>query len=287
MDSIQLTDPSGNSITYTSIGRTLKSPAGASGPSGHTIEFAPGNLTISGSTADASIPSLTSVSVSGSPARPGDTINVHDEATDAAGALGSVAFLFRDAFQIARPITPAHISSRPLSGTIAVVVPASWPNGTYLLSSVTLSDPLDNTGTYAATGQVSITLGRPGPTSHTVDFRPATFNVSGSDSDLDPPHLTEVSLTGSPVAPGGTATLSYKVETHHPLTYIKVQVLRGRHTSGVLTPKLAFSRARFLSIFRRGAPPGSTRWRPSSCTTRWGTRSRIGGTGRPHRLPSR
>jgi len=220
LDFVELADPTGNTINYLSFGRALVSPAGASGPSSHTVPFTPGDMTVSGSTKDVMAPTLNSVSVGGSPAHPGDTISINYAATDAAGSLGSVAFFFHDAYQITRSISPAHTASRPLNGVIDVTIPATWPNGTYLLNGVRVADPQGNTAMYLATGVVvKESAGSQGPTSHTVDFGAATFVVQGA-ADLTPPLLTGLSLTGSPMLPGGTATVSYTVEPQHRLDYI-------------------------------------------------------------------
>jgi hypothetical protein len=219
---VTLTDPSGNNISYSRAGYSMVSPAGATGPTSHTLDFKAGDLTVSGSTADAAVPVLTSVSVSGSPAAPGQTISAHYEATDTSGSLKAVVMTFRDAYQITRTLTAPVTGALPLSGVIDQVIPASWPNGAYVLDTIVLTDPQDNIGWYNALGRVTLKpTGVQGPSSHTVDFGAATFTVSGSTADFTPPVLTSVKLTGSPMALGGTAKLSYTAESQDPLTTIR------------------------------------------------------------------
>jgi hypothetical protein len=218
---IALTDTGGNNISYSRGGSAWVSPVGASGPASHTLDFTVGDLTVSGSTADAAVPVLTSLSVAGSPARPGQTISVGYEATDASGSLKRVALQFFDTtYKLERTLI-APGASHPLKGVVDQVIPATWPNGTYFLQRVVLTDQYDNMGDYDASGTVTrFPAGAQGPSSHTVDFGAATFSVSDSAADFTPPVLTSVKLTGSPMALGGTANLSYTAESQDPLTAV-------------------------------------------------------------------
>jgi hypothetical protein len=221
LTAIDLTDPSGNRISYFGDGSATLWPIGATGPTSHAIPFAPGGLTVSGSSLDVTIPSLTSISTNGSPAAPGDTISVHYGATDASGSL-RISMWFRDAIGLEHLITARAADQLPLTGDIEQVIPATWPNGTFRLVRVILSDVNGNRGTYNKDGTVDLYPARAlGPNSHTVDFGPATFTVSGSTADFTPPALTSIKLTGSPVPLGGAATLSYAAQSQDPLTVVK------------------------------------------------------------------
>jgi hypothetical protein len=244
LDSIVLADPSGNGIIYYVNGSAYVIPTGASGPTSHTLPFTSGNLTVSGSTADSTVPTLTAVSASGSPAQPGETISVHYGATDTSGTLKSVALTFVDTrHQIGRKLTVPGTGPVPLNGVVEQVIPATWPNGTYLLTQVTLTDPHDNVGRYNVNGSVSATPSTAqSPSSNTVDFGPATFTVSGSTADFTPPTLTSVTRTGSPMLRDGTATLSYAAESQDPLSAISFRYAspNGRSVTFALrTPQLS------------------------------------------------
>lgn len=217
---VVLSDLGGNTVDYSRWAKTSITPVGATGPTGQTLVFTPGDLTVSGSTADSAIPTLTSVSVTGQ-ARPGQTISGHFATTDASGALKSIVMNFRDSYGMTRALTAKGTGPIPLSGVIDQVIPATWPNGTYLLDDVRLADALGNTGDYYADGRVfAATADAHGPASHTVDFGLATFTVSGSTADFTPPRLTGLKLTGSPMLTGQSATLSYTVESLDPLSYV-------------------------------------------------------------------
>jgi hypothetical protein len=130
---------------------------------------------------------------------------------------------FRDAIGLEHLITANATGQLPLTGDIEQVIPATWPNGTYRLVRLVLSDAAANRGTYEDDGSVAVyPSGTQGPSSHTVDFGPATFTVSGSTADFTPPVLTGIKLTGSPVSLGGAATLSYTAESQDPLTVVKL-----------------------------------------------------------------
>jgi hypothetical protein len=231
---VELTDPTGNRILFYRNGTTFVS-GGASGPTSHTLPFAGSDLTLSGSTYEMTAPTLTSVSASG-PARPGDTLNIHYLATEASGSLASVSLSFSDAHQIERTISASGTGPFPLEGVIAQVIPATWPNGTYLLNRVTLSDPHGNESIYFAAGVVRVSPpGAQGPSTHTVDFGAATFTVSGSTADFTPPVLAGVNLTGSPVLPGGAATLAYRIQSQDPLTSVSFSYLTPSRTSLTFT----------------------------------------------------
>jgi FG-GAP-like repeat len=218
---VELSDPSGNNIDFYPSGKASSYPAGAIGPSSHTLPFSPSDLKVAGSTADSTIPALTSISVSGTPASPGQTISGHYEVTDTSGSLKSIELEFRGPFNSTRTLSAPETGPVPLSGVIELVIPETWPNGTYLLNSVRLADAYGTIGDYSANGRVFVaTRNAKGPSSHTVNFAPATFNVSGSTADFTPPTLTSLRLTGSPMAPGATATLSYMAQSQDPLTIV-------------------------------------------------------------------
>jgi Fibronectin type III domain/FG-GAP-like repeat len=216
---LSLTDPTGNKARYARGTFVYLSPAGVTGPTTHALSFVPGDMTVSGSTVDVTVPTLVSLSTSGSPAGPGQTISVHYEAAEASGSLRRVMVLFRDQYQIDRYVTSPGAGPLPLSGVVDLVIPATWPNGAYALAYVILTDLSGNSSASRADGTVSVfPAGAQGPTTHAVDLGATTFVVSGSTADLTPPVLTRVTLTGGHMAPGGTATLSYSAESQDPLT---------------------------------------------------------------------
>jgi hypothetical protein len=219
---VQLTDPSGNAIAYMPGGSTSVSPVGSTGPTSHTLDFTAGDMTISGSTADTAVPSLLSVSVTGSPANPGQTISAGYEATDASGALQSVSLLFRDTkYKLGRKLTFSGPGPVPLKGAVDQVIPSAWPNGTYLLEQVVLTDLHGNRCIYNADGSAYLSPpGAQGPTVNTIDFSLATFIVSGSTADFTAPVLTSVKVGSPQVALGGTVTLSYTAESQDPLKLV-------------------------------------------------------------------
>lgn len=184
-----------------------------------TITIPDTNFTIAGSTADVAVPTLTSITVAGSPATAGQTVSIGYQADDASRSLGAVRVTFLDRYQIARTFTASGTGSFPLSGVIDQVIPASWPNGTYTLSSVALTDRYGNLGRYQADGSVLHTPeGTTGPSSHAVDFQAVTFWVSGSTADF-PPVLTSLGLTGSPGrSPGRMSACMTPQETASPIT---------------------------------------------------------------------
>jgi hypothetical protein len=229
---VELSDPSLNRILYYRGGITAF-PPGLIGPTSHTVPFAPGDVTVSGSTVDATVPTLSSVSVTGSPTSPGQTITGHYKAADASGSLSSVVLVFRDPYQNERSLAVQGTGSVPLSGNIDQVVPAAWANGTYLLYRVELTDAHGNRGDYYADGGIVLGRGRLGPPApHHVPFGPATFTVSGSTADFTPPALTSLGLTSSTMAPGGTTTLSYTVTSQDPLTYVAFKYVQQTNPLG-------------------------------------------------------
>jgi len=175
--------------------------AGATGPSSHTLPIPTGDLTLSGSTVDTTVATLRAVSTSGSPASPGATVGIHYEAVDASGSLGSIVLSFRDAFQIERVITAPKTLPLALVGTVEEVIPTSWPDGEYRLSSIALTDAHNNYAAFYSDGRVVLGRnGEDGPTSHSVDFTPATFTVSGSTADFTPP-LAARKPSATPLVP--------------------------------------------------------------------------------------
>jgi hypothetical protein len=237
---VQLTDPtnptnlSGNRIWFYRSGIAVVS-SGSSGPTSHTLPFTPSDLTVSGSTYERTAPTLTSVSASG-PARPGETMSIHYLATEASGSLSSVLLSFRDAYQIERTISASSSGPFPLDGVVEQAIPATWPNGTYLLNHVTLTDLHGNGGTYYAAGVVRVSpWDAQGPSTHTVDFGAATFTVSDSTADFTPPALASVRLDGSPLLPGMAASLSYRIESQDPVTSVSFRY------AAPLGPSLTFT----------------------------------------------
>jgi FG-GAP-like repeat len=216
---VTLTDASNNVISYFRNGTTFVTP-GTTGPTSHTLLLAPGDLTVSGSSYEMTVPSLLSVSVASSAARP-EAISVAYTAADTTGSLKSVELLFHDKYQLARIITLPGTGSLPLVDLVNFAIPATWPNGDYRLARVTLTDRFLNEARYDAAGTVRLApLNAEGPTSHTLDFGNAAFNVSNSSADFTAPVLTSVLRSGSPMLPGGTASLSYTAESQDPLTSV-------------------------------------------------------------------
>src|SRR4051794_5333937 len=96
LDYLYLIDPSGNDAIYNRVGTIRRQPAGATGPDTHTFDLSTANLTVTGSSADTTMPTLNAFSVDGSPAAPGDTVTAHYDASDAAGMLQAVIFQYTD-----------------------------------------------------------------------------------------------------------------------------------------------------------------------------------------------
>jgi hypothetical protein len=217
---VEVSDLEGNRLVNYRDGKSYRWPTGATGPSSHNVPFTAGDLIVSGSSADSTIPTLTSISVTGV-ASPGQTISGHYKVTDLSGSLTSVVLSFRDPFQIERTLSASGAGPFPLDGVVDLVIPATWPNGSYLLDRVRLADANGTTGDYIQGGRVFVpSPGAQGPPSHAVDFGPATFTVSGSTADWTPPQITSLSLTGSPTPPGGTATLAYTATSEDPMAYV-------------------------------------------------------------------
>jgi hypothetical protein len=217
MQTVRLIDPSGNQITYSRDGSFSVSP-GATPPVSPFVPLAPGDLTLSGSTVNVTVPSLTSVSVSGSPATPGQSIRIHYDAADASGSLTRVSFRFRDQYQLVRGFTSTSTDPLPLSGFVDLAIPATWPNGPYVLDVVDLTSLPGHSSSYFATGRLTVTpAGADSPTTHTLDLKATSFTVVGSQADFTPPALTSFGVTGSPMLRDGTATVSYTATSRDPL----------------------------------------------------------------------
>ncbi|WP_232222679.1 hypothetical protein, partial [Knoellia flava] len=96
---------------------------------------------------------LNSFSVGPKVVEPGDVLTVGYNASDDSGSLRCIIFHFTD------PIDGSHQvrndGALPLAATFTTQVPTSWPNGSYILSYVTLCDPTGNQTTYARDGRAS------------------------------------------------------------------------------------------------------------------------------------
>lgn len=213
LQSIAAYDPTGNIVTYMRDGSVTHSPDGASGPTTNSFAFSSYDLSISGSNADITTPTLTSFSVSGSKAfTPGQTITINYAATDASGHLKTVIFFYKDALGGSRTVSDTSDNGMlPLSGTVQKLIPANWPNGTYQLSNILLYDPYDNGIEYLRNGtEFHIPSGAQGPTSNPFTLSTGDISVSGSSADTDAPTLTSFSVAPRIVKTGDTLTVSYQ-----------------------------------------------------------------------------
>ncbi|MCL2788962.1 MAG: fibronectin type III domain-containing protein [Micrococcales bacterium] len=189
LESVYLRDSVDNSVFYFRDGTTTECVGGVTRPGApHSHVLADADFSISGAPTDNQAPGLVSfvVSAGGGAVRPGETIHVSYVATDdTSTSLPYVSFGFFD---------PAGLSGRsvsgywvPLTGTLSLTIPASWPLGTYALRSIYLRDQVDNWVEFYRDGTASGSVGGvEGPgAAHTLDFAAGDFAVAQAPSAPD------------------------------------------------------------------------------------------------------
>lgn len=203
---VALTDAAGRTSTWTANGYVAYA-GGASGPATTTVSFAAAAVTLAGFTEDVQPPVLTAVKVAGSSALTvGDTLTVHYEATDASLlARTSVALYNRlaNGTRVIRLTAP----DAPASGDWTATIDNTWANGAWIVEAVGLTDRYNQSAVYNATGTGTYTPG--GGFTHTVDFSGATFSVSGSSADYEPPVITAIGPAPKLAAMNGTLSIPF------------------------------------------------------------------------------
>jgi hypothetical protein len=202
--SVKLTDPSGNA-SYAGRSGSITYSAGAVGPSTHSLPFADGDVTLTGSTRDTAAPSLTALSLADPTLTVGESA-VLRYATQDASQLQAVVVSYRNAAKGFSVQVIADAAGLPQSGDATRVIAPSFANGTYDVTGVRVTDQFGNAAYYSAGGQVT---GSTPTTSHTFDFDALSFTVSGSTADFDPPTLTGLGKPTSPVRSGAAVSLAY------------------------------------------------------------------------------
>ena len=203
---VALTDAAGRTSTWAANG-TVSYAGGASGPATSTVSFTPATVTLAGFTEDVQPPVLTAVTVSGS-ADPtvGDTVTVHYDVTDASLLSMASVVLYNQLANSTRVIR-LTAPGAPASGDWTAAVDNSWANGTWIVRAVALKDRYSQSALYNATGTGTNTPG--GAFTHTVDFSGATFTVSGSSADYEPPVVTGIGPAPALAAMNGTLSIPF------------------------------------------------------------------------------
>ena len=198
---VRTLDGNDNRAEYLDDGTVVKSPSGATGVTGHSLDLSSGDFRVTGSTADTSAPQLTSFAVSAPQpyANPGDVVSVSYTANDDSGRLRTIEFSFVDPVDRHYGIRSAG-SVAPLSGTVSVQIPPEWIDGTYTLRSIWLVDEHENSSFLVDDGgRVTKSPERAsGPTTHDFDLATVSFHVgvaAPQDSDLPVVESFQVSPT--------------------------------------------------------------------------------------------
>ena len=203
---VALTDTAGRTSTWAANG-TVSYTGGASGPTTSAVSFAPAAVTLAGFTEDVQPPVLTSVKVVGSLSLGvGDTVTVHYDSTDASLLSTASVVLYN---QLANSTRVIRLTAPdvPASGDWTASVDNSWANGAWIVRGVLLKDRYSQAALYNATGTGTNTPG--GAFTHTVDFSGATFTVSGSSADYEPPVITAIGPAPRLAAMDGTVSIPY------------------------------------------------------------------------------
>jgi hypothetical protein len=231
---VVLADPTGNTSTALPTGSVTYSP-GATGPATHSLAFADGSITLSGSVEDHTSAALTAASIGDSTLTVGDSLAVN-YAMDEQHLLRAVSIYYNNKDAVFSPFVrvskPAD-SDLPTSGTATTTVADTWANGTYAVTSIAVVDQFGNSSTFYPDGRAF----RDGVWgTHTVDLKALGFTVSGSPADFEPPVLTSLGLPTPLATFGGTVSLPYTTtDASGPLSSITASFTSSSGDSFTLT----------------------------------------------------
>ena len=255
-----------NSAIYWPDGTISKSPAGATGPTTHTLDFSTANFTITGSSADTSVPQVDSFSLaSPTTLTPGDTLSVNYAVSDDSGTVTNLIFGFDDPIGGSQQVRVDNNSGIALSGTINLTIPESWPNGAYTLGYIRLFDAVTNPNSaiYWPDGTISKSpAGATGPTTHTLDFSTANFTIACAPSapsgvGARPFGDLAAQVSWAPSSGNGSPVTSYEVVASPGGAYV---VVSGEQTTAVVGGLMAETSYTFSVVARNtiGDSPPST-----------------------------
>ncbi|NYG06703.1 hypothetical protein BJ986_001190 [Phycicoccus badiiscoriae] len=203
---VALTDTAGRTSTWAANG-SVSYAGGASGPTTASVSFAAAAVTLAGFTEDVQPPVLTAVRVAGPAALTvGDTLTVHYDATDASLLSRTSVALYNQLANSTRVIR-LTAPDAPASGNWTAPIDNSWANGAWHVQTVALTDRYNQSAVYNATGTGTYTPG--GAFNHTVDFSGATFSLSGSSADYEPPVITAIGPAPKLAAMNGTLSIPF------------------------------------------------------------------------------
>ncbi|MFC4785220.1 hypothetical protein ACT8ZV_12125, partial [Nocardioides sp. MAHUQ-72] len=98
-------------------GTIYKYPQGATGPTGHNLNFSAADFTLEGSTADSATPALVSFAVGPKTVTPGQDVSIDYAVSDDSDEITYVYFTFADAIGNTRSLGVDNPSGIPLNGT--------------------------------------------------------------------------------------------------------------------------------------------------------------------------
>jgi putative cell wall-binding protein len=225
LSAIELTDATGKYSTYRRDGSVTGAPAGASGPTSHVLDLPAGDMTVQGSVADTSVPTLLSFSTSPRTVTSGGSITVDYVAEDNSGQPLRYMYIgFED--PLGRPRILGPFSSVPLAGSLTIPLPDDWTDGAHELQRITLSDAAANISTFYRDGDVDRSpTGATGPDGHSLSFAASDLVVEGSDADVSPPTLASFAVSPRAVTAGTSLTIDYVVrdDSAQPLEWVIFQ----------------------------------------------------------------
>jgi hypothetical protein len=173
-------------------------------------------------------PKVTAASLSSTGAfSPGQTVVVHFAITPGTQVAAKVEFVYAAATYSSSLTSRTIATTSPSTGTASIVVDESWPDGTYYLNNIKVTDALgdffnDYNG-FTQTSPHKYFFVTPGAT---PDFQSLKFTVTGGIAQVTPPTITSVVRTSGPNITAGS-----------PMTYT-VSVTPGTSTNWKVTPTL-------------------------------------------------
>ena len=244
---LRLTDTAKASSSWSRDG-SVRYAGGAAGPATHGVAFAPADFTVSGASGARPGPALTSLALSSTTVRPGDTLRLHYDA----GASTDLRGLWVDFTNDVKAYGVSFRSQAQVlgaTGDVLLVVDDTWANGDYTFGGAGIWTMWGQSSDYSpdGTGYGS----PPGTRLPALDPAPLHFTVSGSPADYEPPVLESFGPASVLTTRTGTVSIPYRTTDaadHLASIYVSLQdsqrhqISLAAHDvplSGVLTQQLA------------------------------------------------
>ncbi|MBL9186577.1 MAG: immunoglobulin domain-containing protein [Opitutaceae bacterium] len=202
----------------------------------HTVNFASQDFQVTGGATSASLPTLTSLARTSAPSiSPGGTVTYTVGFTGGSSPLTIVQISLTDSVGTTRTLSAIP----PVSGgTLSLVVNSSWLNGNYSVASVSFGDNTSRLTIYRRDGSILASPPLAGAaTTHSINFAPQDFQVTGGVTSTLLPSLTMLTRTSAAAVSLGnnvTYTVGYTLGSS-PLTVLQVTLTDSAGTRRILS----------------------------------------------------